>query len=112
MIIKILANNIMNLSPPELKVTPEDLLYEVMDGLNEAELKLLMKDIQEEIELRKYKADRVKKMKQDLDKEFEKMIKKNTEKINAKKSIIDSSDEEDTEDEKPMKKPRGRPKKS
>jgi len=81
-----------------LQPTAEDLLYEVIDEMTESQLKVLMKDIQDEIELRKYKATRVKKMKDDLDKEFEKLLKKNNDK--AKKPTY-----EEESDEEPQKKP-------
>lgn len=85
------------MNPPEFKVNSIDILYEALDDMTEPDLKLLMKDIEEEIELRKYKATRVKKMKQELDKEFEILVKKQHEKfqnIIKKNAALEQSDDE------------------
>ena len=50
----------------QMSLSNEDLLYNAMDTMSKNDLEVLRKDIDEEIELRKYKESRVKKMKQDL----------------------------------------------
>jgi hypothetical protein len=85
------------------KLNPEDLLYAAIDTMSKPELELLRKDIDEEIELRKYKDDRIKRMKMELNKEQTRLIAKF--KMDLEKQKMDiaelSSDEDEIVEVKP-----------
>lgn len=87
--------------PPPL--THEELLYCVMDTLSKPDLENLFKAFTEELELRKYHDERVKKMKQDLEKEKNRLINRFKMDLEKEKQMaildIHSESEEDSEDE-------------
>jgi hypothetical protein len=80
----------------------EDLLYLVMDSMTKNDLELLKKDIEEELELRKYKDKRVKQIKLEIMKETEKILAQSKKKT-AKKEELESESESEEEDVKPKK---------
>ena len=96
----------------DIKISPEDMLYSAIDIMSHADLLLLRKDIDEEIELRKFKEDRVKRMKAELVKEQTRLITKFKMDLEKQKNDItdDISDEDEDEvvESKPKRAPRKR----
>lgn len=91
--------------PLQMPLSNEDLLYNAMDTMSKNDLEVLRKDIDEEIELRKYKESRVKKMKQDLAMEQNKLLAKF--KMDLQKQKLDLDDfSDDDEDEVIESKPK------
>lgn len=86
---------------PNTFVTPvsplsnEDLLYLVIDKMSKPELDQLHKDIEEEIELRKFKEKRLRQVKLEISKETDKLITQAKLKINKAKHVVLDDDEED-----------------
>lgn len=80
-----------------IQLSSEDLLYNAMDTMSKNDLEVLRKDIDEEIELRKYKESRVKKMKQDLAIEQNKLL--NKFKMDLQKQKMDVADYSDSDED-------------
>jgi Phosducin len=107
--------DIMNQLPTNQQInqqhlTPEELLYQVIDNMNILELELLKKNLEDEIGLRKYKITRVNEMKKQLEDEYDKLFEKHNVKITKltkpKPIVFDDSDEDEVVSKKaPAKKP-------
>lgn len=89
-----------------LNMSAEDLLYEVMESMTKPQLDALKKDIDDEIELRKFKEKKIKQIRLDISKETEKILQQAKLKIGKSKHVVES--EEDDEDEVIEAKPRRR----
>ena len=99
-------SNQLNQDP--MTMSPEDLLYEVMDEMNKSQLEELKKDIEDEIELRKYKEKRVRQIKLEIGKETDKILAQAKLRIGKSKHLPDqiSEDEDEVIEVKPKRKSR------
>lgn len=89
-------------------MTNEELLYSVLDKMTKPQLEEMRQNIDEEIELRKFKESRIKKIKADIERETNRMIAKyKSDYEHAKSEYLDFDSEEEEEDDEivpPIKK--------
>lgn len=79
-----------------VQMSHEDLLYSAMNGMNKEQLELLRRDIDDEIELKKFKDKRVKQIKLDIEKETQKLLMQAKLKLNRNKNLqVEESDDDD-----------------